>query len=157
MDETKIGNNPIIGETLIPLKNLASRPVQQFRRILDAKSNVSSAAVTAQPLLFKVAIITLEQCVKFVNNTANNKDTRHNVIEVVLMSLLLILNRFYTLLRCSHFWLWTSKRRLEESYRKYPIFFTSLFWANCPIYLIFKIFNNYHVLFFHLLIYQYTR
>ena len=46
MDETKIGNNPVIGETLIPLKNLASRPVQQFRRRLDAKSNVSSAAVT---------------------------------------------------------------------------------------------------------------
>ena len=66
MDETKIGNNPIIGETLIPLKNLASRPVQQFRRILDAKSNVSSStAVTSRPVFLKVAIKT-EQCLKSV-------------------------------------------------------------------------------------------
>ena len=66
MDETKIGNNPIIGETLIPLKNLASRPVQQFRRILDAKSNVSSTAVTSRPVFLKVAIKTIEQCLKSV-------------------------------------------------------------------------------------------
>ena len=41
MDETKVGNNAVIGETSIPLKTLSTRPVQQFRRILDLKSNVS--------------------------------------------------------------------------------------------------------------------
>lgn len=42
MDEHKVGKHAIIGETCIPLKNLTTRPVQQFRRILDARISVES-------------------------------------------------------------------------------------------------------------------
>ena len=45
----------------------------------------------------------------------NNKDNRKTFKDVVRVSLLLTLNRFYTLLWCFHCcWLWTSKCRLKN-------------------------------------------
>ena len=43
---------------------------------------------------------------------ADNKDTTNDVIDVVLLSLLLALNRFQTLVRCFYCSLWTSKCKL---------------------------------------------
>ena len=47
----------------------------------------------------KLTIETLEQGVKYVHNKVNNKDTR-TTLSVVLVSLLLTLNIFHTLLYC---------------------------------------------------------
>ena len=47
----------------------------------------------------------------------NNKDTRQNdVDDVVLLSLLLTWNRFHTLIWCFYCWLWTSKCQLGHIY-----------------------------------------
>ena len=42
MDENKIASNALIGEACVPLKGLLTRPVQQFRRLLDPESDVSN-------------------------------------------------------------------------------------------------------------------
>ncbi|XP_057295590.1 synaptotagmin-17-like [Hydractinia symbiolongicarpus] len=71
MDETKIGGSSIIGETCIPLKNLTTRPVQQFRRILDSRSNdetlfLDSKNTSSNPGRIEIALHYLSKQEKLV-------------------------------------------------------------------------------------------
>ena len=55
---------------------------------------------------------TPEQCVKPVNS---QRYRHQNVIDVVLVSLLLTLNKFHRFFWCFHCWIWTSKSRLGNN------------------------------------------